>query len=220
MALRTPSTCSSKATKSRTVGACSGGSSRTSASGTGGADSAASPTSSAAGSPARTRSSTVTSAGRACSPCSPTTPAVTTPPSSQVANFMPRSDRRSDEQTLVGVVERLLRDELVHRVRGAPLVADLGLGEVVHVRVPGVLVEDLELGRVLHRVARGVQEVGERVVAGQVPARAPDLLHPGAQQPPGAAHVLVQTTQLEAGVVQRGVRPAGDRQAVVPLVGA
>src|SRR6185312_10150788 len=120
------------------------------------------------------------------------------------------SDRRRGEQAAVGVVEGPGRGELVDRVRGAPLVGDLGAGEVVQVRVPGVLVDLLQLGGVLDGVAVRVEEVAEGVVAGQVPSRPPDLLHAGPQQPAGAAHVLVDAAQLERGVVQRRVRAAGD----------
>ena len=95
---------------------------------------------------------------------------------------------------------------------------DLGVGEVVQVRVPGVLVDQLELGRVLDGVAVRVEEVAEGVVARQVPAGAPDLLDAGAQQAAGAAHVLVDAAHLERRVVQRGVRAAGDGHAVVPCV--
>jgi hypothetical protein len=63
-----------------------------------------------------------------------------------------------------------------------------------------------------------IEEVAEGVVAGQVPAGAPDLLHARLQQAAGAAHVLVDAAQLERGVVQRRVRAAGDREAVVPAV--
>ena len=51
MLLRTPSTCSSKVTKSRTVGGCSGGSSRTASSGSAGPSRACSPAASAVGRP-------------------------------------------------------------------------------------------------------------------------------------------------------------------------
>jgi hypothetical protein len=85
-------------------------------------------------------------------------------------------------------------------------------------RMPGVLVYEFELGGVLDGVPVRVEEVAEGVIAGQVPARPPDLLHAGPQQPAGAAHVLVDAAQLERGVVQRRVRAAGDGQAVVPGV--
>ena len=68
---------------------------------------------------------------------------------------------------------------------------------------------------VLDGVALRVQEVGEGVVARHVAAGTPDLLHPGAHQPAGAAHVLVQAAHLERHVVQRDVRAAGDGDVVV-----
>src|SRR5215471_7253405 len=123
------------------------------------------------------------------------------------------SDWRGREQAAVGVVEGFGRGELVDRVGGAPLVGDLGPGEVVQVRVPGVLVDSLELGGVLDGVAVRVEEVAEGVVARQVPAGSPDLLDACSQQPPGAAHVLVDTAQLERRVVQRRVRTARDAEA-------
>src|SRR3954453_10806134 len=49
------------------------------------------------------------------------------------------SDGWRHEDAGVRVVERLLGDELVHRVRSPPLVGDLRVGEVVDVGVPGVL---------------------------------------------------------------------------------
>src|SRR5688500_14170881 len=85
------------------------------------------------------------------------------------------SDRRGDEDAAVGVVEGLLGDEFVHGVGGAPLVGDLGLGEVVDVGVPGVLVQALQLGGVLDGVAVRVEEVRERVVARHVAGRGPDV---------------------------------------------
>src|SRR5215831_5083546 len=84
------------------------------------------------------------------------------------------SDWRGREQAAVGVVEGFGRGELVDRVGGAPLVGDLGPGEVVQVRVPGVLVDLLQLGGVLDGVAVRIQEVREGVVTSQMPARAPD----------------------------------------------
>ena len=92
---------------------------------------------------------------------------------------LPAQTGGATKHAAVGVVERLLGDELVHRVRGAPLVGDHRVGEVVEVRVPGVLVELLQLGRVLDGVAVGVEEVAEGVVAGHVAAGPPDLLDAG-----------------------------------------
>src|SRR4051812_22156972 len=88
----------------------------------------------------------------------PTTTPTRSPISSgrvNVASFTRTSDRRCDEAAAVGVVERLLGDELVHRVRRPPLIGDHRVREVVEVRVPAVLVELLQLGGVLHRVAVG-----------------------------------------------------------------
>ncbi len=84
--------------------------------------------------------------------------------------------------------------------------------------MPLVGLDLLELGRVLHRVAARVEEVGERVVAGVVAARSPDLLDARAHHAAGAAHVLVEAAHLEGDVVDRGVRAAAMRQAVVPVV--
>src|SRR5580700_5179026 len=207
-----PATCSSKATKSRIVGGASGGSSRTASSGTAGSPSARRPAAKAAGSPARTRSSTPSFGGSGCIPASLTTPARARGMAAAAAmpegcvkvakRMRPPSDRRCAEHAAVGIVERLGGDQLVHLVGGAPLVRDVRLGEVVQVRVPGVLVDLLELRGVLDGVPVRVEEVAEGVVACQVPSRSPDLLHPCAEQPAGAAHVLVDAAKLERGVVQ------------------
>src|SRR6185437_9583764 len=97
------------------------------------------------------------------------------------------SDWWGREQAAVGVVEGLGRRELIDRVGGAPLVGDLGPGEVVQVRMPGVLVDLFQLGGVLDGVAVRVEEVAEGVVAGQVPSWSPYLLDACAQQSAGAA---------------------------------
>ena len=195
----TPSTCSSNATKSRTVGAASGGSSRTPSSGTGRAASAAAPGLQRGGQP---RADQVehgdARAARACSPASPTTPGVRRSPP-VLARWRTASDRRGDEQALVRVVERLR----ARRTRSSRWRCPTGRttsGWVKSYRC-GCQVSSsimLQLGGVLDGVAVRVEEVAEGVVAGQVPARAPDLLHPGPQQPAGAAHVLVDAAQLEA----------------------
>jgi len=49
-----------------------------------------------------------------------------------------------------------------------------------------------------------------------VPSRTPDLLDAGPEQPPRAAHVLIEAAQLEGDMVQGRVRSGGDRDAVVP----
>src|SRR5262245_15297219 len=77
-------------------------------------------------------------------------------------------------QTRVGTAVHRVEDDLVECVGCAPLV-DLFVRRRVDLRGPAVFVVDLlQRGRVLHHEAgAGIDEVGERVVAGAVPPRAP-----------------------------------------------
>src|SRR6185312_16885487 len=65
----------------------------------------------------------------------------------------------------------------------APLVHDLGRRPIDR-RLPGRVLDARDFGRVLEHVSAGGLEIGERVIAGRVPAGTPAQLHVLLQETP------------------------------------
>src|SRR6266404_715500 len=79
----------------------------------------------------------------------------------------------------------------------------------------GCVIELIELGRVFRDEAIGLDEIGEHIAAGPMPADAPFDVEPVLLDPAGAAHQAVDVRHLVSDVIERGAVVAEDRDAVM-----